>query len=105
MDYRPYLLYTKAQELAFREKYAAHLKLLDQYEEWFYTFPLYEWHKIAVPSRNAQFIIGMLCLLMREERANFCFKFPEQLSNEALIMRYARNDEEYQAYVAEHFKK
>ena len=82
MDYRPYLLYTKAQEQAFRTKYAAHLQLLSKYEDWFYTFPLYEW-----------------------QRANYCFKFPPELDGEALIMRYARNNQEYQEYTNKLFKK
>ena len=105
MDYRHYLLYTREQELAFRAKYAAHLHLLPQYEDWFYTFPLYEWHKFQVPSRQAEFIIGMLCLLLREGRANYCFKFPPELDGEALIMRYARDKEEYQEYTNKLFNK
>lgn len=98
MDYTHYLLYTSEQEKVFRDKYTSHLHLLDKYEKWFYSFPLYEWHTIQVHSNTAQFTLGMLCLLKISKRANFCFKFPAQLDNEALIMRFARDRNEFEDY-------
>ncbi len=100
--YKMYLLYTGDQERRFRARYAKYIpESLDQYETWFYSFPLYEWQRIEVPPRTAEFTIGMLCLLMREGRANFCIDFPED--GMARVMRYARNREEYDEYIKKIF--
>lgn len=98
-----HLLYTAGQERAFRNKYAAYLKLLPEYEAWFYTFPLYEWHSIQVPPRRAEFTIGMLCLLMRSGKVCFCIRFPEGATDIALIQRFARDEQELQEYMNNHF--
>lgn len=105
MDYRHLLLYTREQEQRFRAQYPQHPQMLRKYEDWFYTFPLYEWHEIALPPKQAPFIIGMLCLLMREGRVQFSIKFPDELPGSALIQREARNDKEFQEYWDEHIKK
>lgn len=99
MDYRHLLLYTKEQEERFRAQHPEHSRMLRKYEDWFYTFPLYEWHQIALPPQQAPFIIGMLCLLSWEGRAQFSFRFPDALSGAALIQREARDDKEYQEYM------
>lgn len=99
MDYRHLLLYTKEQERAFRARFPQHAAALRKYADWFYTFPLYEWHQIALPPQQAPFIIGMLCLLSWEGRAQFSFRFPDALSGAALIQREARDDKEYQEYM------
>ena len=104
MDCRHLLLYTKAQEQAFRAAYPQHARMLQAYEDWFYTFPLYEWHQIALPPKDAPFIIGMLCLLTWEKRGQFTIKFPEELTGAALIQREARDDREFQEYMDKHFK-
>lgn len=105
MDYRHLLLYNKEQVERFRAQYPEHSRMLRKYEDWFHTFPLYEWYAISLPPKQAQFIIGMLCLLMREGLAQFSIKFPDELPGSALIQREARNDKEFQEYWDEHFKK
>ena len=105
MDYRHLLLYTKEQEERFRAQHPEHSRMLRKYEDWFYTFPLYEWHQIALPPQQAPFIIGMLCLLKWSDTANFTIKFPEGLQGAALLQREANTPEEFEAYWNKCFKK
>ena len=105
MIYKSYLLYTKAQETAFRSKYGRAVSdALQRYEDWFYSFPLYEWAPVSgITPKTAEFQIGMLCLLMWEGRANFCIDFPPD--GGVILQRYARNEEEYDEYIQKHFVK
>lgn len=105
MDFRSFLLYTAFQERIFRSRYAAYLKLLPEYEAWFYTFPLYEWHTIQVPLKRAEFTIGMLCLLMRSGKGCFSIRFPSGTSGIAYIQRFARDEQEFQEYLNNTFNK
>ena len=105
MDYKRFLLYTRAQKEAFEAKYAAHLHMLPQYEEWFNTFPLYEWKQFSLPAKSAEFIIGMLCLLKWSATTNFTIKFPEGLQGAALLQREANTPEEFEVYWNKCFKK
>jgi len=103
MDCRSLLLYTREQEQRFRARYPQHAEMLKAYEDWFYSFPLYEWQRVDIPPRTAEFTVGMLCLLMRKGRANFCIDFPEE--GTAIVMRYARDREEYDDYMQKTFTK
>lgn len=105
MDCRHLLLYTGEQEQRFRAQYPQHSQMLQRYEDWFYTFPLYEWHQIALPPQRAPFIIGMLCLLTWEGRAQFSVRFPEELTGAILIQREARDSGEFQEYMNTIFNK
>lgn len=66
----PYLLYTEADEKAFRLKYDRFIaEHLDEYETWFQkTFPLFERKPCPVAKGQPDLVIGMICLLFREGR-------------------------------------
>ncbi len=105
IPFRSYLLYTRSQELAFRDKYG---KLVDEslqkYEAWFYSKPLYEWTPVTgILPKTAEFQIGMICELVWTGKANLCIDFPPD--GGVILMRYARDEAEYKEYFQTHFSK
>lgn len=103
--YQSHLLYTKQQKDAFRAKYGQLVDAsLQKFEDWFYTLPLYEWAPVAgIRPATAEFQIGMICMLMWTDRANFCIDFPED--GGVIIQRYARDRAEFDEYIKTHFVK
>lgn len=76
--YEDYLLRTETDERKFKAKYAESIAMYkDQYQAWFEkNFEFYKWRKLQARPESMEFVIGLLCLLMRKGRIQFSIRFP-----------------------------
>lgn len=100
MNNEVYLLRYKWQTEAFRTKYAAYIaKNRGAFLDWWGRLPLYEWVRLPFSGRGVAAGIGLLCLLYIDGEINLSFN-----STVTAIQRQANSEEEYNQYIAEHFK-
>lgn len=76
--YEDYLLRTETDERKFKQKYAERIAMYkDKYQSWFEkNFEFYKWRKLQARPESMEFVIGLLCLLMRKGRIQFSIRFP-----------------------------
>ena len=84
MKFEDYLLRTETDERKFKQKYAERIAMYkDQYKAWYEkNFEPYKWRRMNVRPESAEFVIGLLCLLYRENQIQFTIRFPSDGSIE-----------------------
>ena len=90
-----YLLRTELEIKAFRNRYAEGIKkFAPQYLVWFNSLPIFQWSMLRVTKQNAEFIIGLLCILYIDGKINITFS-----SDCAQIMHNPLTDEEMEPFL------
>ena len=76
--FEDYLLRNSRDEDKFLKKYAERVAMYkEKYLEWYEkNFEFYKWRKLQARSESMEFVIGLLCLLMRKGRIQFSIRFP-----------------------------
>lgn len=75
-DLRRYILYTKEQEAAFRNRYANVIAARRRvYVKWLRSLPLLVWidYLVQVSSRDYEAIIGLICICHQERLVSITF--------------------------------
>lgn len=94
-DLRRYILYTKEQEAAFRNRYANVIAARRRaYVKWLRSLPLLEWvdYLVQVSPRDYEAVIGPICVCHQERLVSITFS-----SDYRRIRRDPDTDEELKA--------
>lgn len=94
-DLRRYVLYSREQEEAFRNRYANVIAARRRmYVNWLRSLPLLEWvdYLVQVSSRDYEAVIGLICVCHQERLVSITFS-----SDYRRIRRDPDTDEEVEA--------